>query len=44
MEAPPKELEAAASEQDNGQYKTELEVWEMKAEKAKANPPPFPDG
>jgi len=41
MEAPPKEPEATASEQDNGQYKTELEVWEMKAEKANAILPHF---
>ena len=34
--AKPKELEASASEQDEGQYKTELEAWEVKAAKANA--------
>jgi len=41
MEARPKELEATVSEQDNGQYKTELEAWETKAEKANAILPPI---
>jgi len=35
-EAKPKELEATASEQDEGQYNTELKAWELKAAKANA--------
>ena len=35
-EAKPRELEASASEEEKGQYKTELEAWEVKAAKANA--------
>ena len=35
-EAKPKELDATASEEDEGQYKTKLEAWEVKAAKANA--------
>jgi len=35
-ETKPKELEATASEQNKGQYKTELEAWEAKAASANA--------
>jgi len=35
-EAKPKELEASASDENKGQYKTELKAWEVKAAKANA--------
>ena len=35
-EAKPKELEATASEEDKGKYKTRLEKWEMNMAKANA--------
>jgi len=43
-EAKPKKIEATANEQDNGQYKTELEAWEAKAANANAIPLPTISG